>query len=117
MFSLWRQNQGENMADKDKTKDSHLKHDFMNPYDEYNSEVTHRFDIATKQWLTNGDFYQNKVIECLMKADIQCDETLIAEIENSLYFRFISWEYMYEEIDEYIEILKADKTHKQTPQV
>ena len=106
------------MADTNKTKDYHRKHnDFMNQYDEYNSEVTHRFDIATKQWLTNGDFYQNKVIECLMKADIQCDETLIAEIENSLYFRFISWEYMYEEIDEYIEILKADKTHKQTPQV
>ena len=117
MFSLWRQNQGENMADKDKTKDYHRKQDFMNPYDEYNSEVTHRFDIATKQWLTNGDFYQNKVAECLMKADIQCDDTLIAEIESSLYFRFISWEYMYEEIDEYIEILKADKTHKQTPQV
>lgn len=117
MFSLWRQNQGENMADKDKTKDYHRKQDFMNPYDEYNSEVTHRFDIATKQWLTNGDFYQNKVAECLMKADIQCDDTLIAEIESSLYFRFISWEYMYEEIDEYIEILKADKTRKQTPQV
>lgn len=117
MFSLWRQNQGENMADKDKTKDYHRKQDFMNPYDEYNSEVTHRFDIATKQWLTNGDFYQNKVAECLMKADIQCDDTLIAEIESSLYFRFISWEYMYEEIDEYIEILKADKTHKQTPQM
>ena len=105
------------MADTNKTKDSHLKHDFMNPYDEYNSEVTHRFDIATKQWLTNGEFYQNKVAECLMKADIQCDDTLIAEIESSLYFRFISWEYMYEEIDEYIEILKVDKTHKQTPQV
>lgn len=105
------------MADQDKTKDYHRKQDFMNPYDEYNSEVTHRFDIATKQWLTNGDFYQNKVAECLMKADIQCDDTLIAEIESSLYFRFISWEYMYEEIDEYIEILKADKTHKQTPQM
>ena len=51
----------------------------------------------------------------LEKADIQCDDTLIAEIENSLYFRFISWEYMYEEIDEYIEILKADKAHKQPP--
>lgn len=106
------------MADQDKTKDYHRKHnDFMNQYDEYHNEETHRFDMATKQWLTNGDFYQNKVAECLMKADIQCDDTLIAEIESSLYFRFISWEYMYEEIDEYIEILKADKTHKQTPQM
>lgn len=105
------------MADKNKTKDSHRKQDFMNPYDEYNSEVTHRFDIATKQWLTSGDFYQNKVAECLMKADIQCDKTLIAEIESALYFRFISWEYMYEEIDEYIEILKAEMVHKQPPQV
>ena len=61
--------------------------------------------------------YQSKVIECLKKADIQCDDTLIAEIESSLYFCFISWECMYEEIDEYIEILKADKTHKQPPQV
>ncbi|MCI7411482.1 hypothetical protein [Helicobacter bilis] len=103
------------MADKDKTKDSHRKHsDFMNPYDEYNNEATHHFDIATKQWLTNGDFYQNKVIECFIKADIQCNDTLIAEIESSLYFRFISWEYMYEEIDERIEILKAQK---QPPQM
>ena len=45
------------MADINKTKDSHFKHnDFMNQYDEYNSEVTHRFDIATKQWLTNENF-------------------------------------------------------------
>ena len=47
---------GENMVDINKTKDSHFKHnDFMNQYDKYNSEVTHCFDIATKQWLTNGD--------------------------------------------------------------
>lgn len=103
------------MADKDKTKDSHLKHsDFMNPYGEYNNEATHHFDIATKQWLTNGDFYQNKVAECLMKADIQCDDTLITEIENSYYFIFMCWEYVYEEIDERIEILKAQK---QPPQM
>lgn len=104
------------MADKDKTKDYHRKQDFMNQYDEYNSEVTHHFNIVTKQWLTNGDFYQNKVAECLMKADIQCDDTLIAEIESSLYFFFISWECMYEEIDWCIEILKADMP-QQTPQV
>lgn len=104
------------MADTNKTKDSYLKHsDFMNPYNEYNNEATHHFDIATKQWITSGDFYQNKVAECFIKADIQCDDTLIAEIESSLYFCFISREYMYEEIDWYIEILKADKAHKQPP--
>ena len=61
------------------------------------------------------ELLQNKVAECFIKADIQCDDTLIAEIESSLYFCFISWEYMYEEIDWYIEILKADKAHKQPP--
>lgn len=52
----------------------------------------------------------------MKKADIQCDDTLIAKIESSYYdFPFISWRYVYEEIDEYIEILKADKA-RQTPQ-
>lgn len=117
MFSLWRQNQGEKMADTNKAKDSHRRHkDFISEYNEYLNQKTHRFDIATKQWVTSGEFYQSKVIECLKKADIQCDETLIAEIESSLYFCFISWECMYEEIDCYIEILRqirhANSRHK-----
>lgn len=104
------------MADKDKTKDSHLKHkDYIDSYDEYNNEVAHHFDIATKQWVKSEEFYKSRAIECLIKADMQCDDTLITEIENSYYFMFICWEYMYEEIDEYIEILKAQKTQKQTP--
>lgn len=51
----------------------------------------------------------------MKKADIQCDDTLIAEIESSLYSPFTSWEYVYEEIDEHIEILKANMP-QQTPQ-
>lgn len=104
------------MTEKNKTKASHRRHkDFISKYNEYLNQKTYRFDIATKQWVTSGEFYQNKVIECLKKADIQCDDTLIAEIESSLYFFFISWECMYEEIDCYIEILKADMP-QQTPQ-
>ena len=102
------------MADTNKTKDSHRKHDFMNQYDEYHNEETHRFDMATKQWVKSEEFYKSKVIECFIKADIQCDEILIEEIENSYYFIFMCWEYAYEEIDECIEILKAQK---QPPQV
>ncbi len=106
------------MADKDKTKVSHLKHkDYIDQYDEYNNKETHHFDIATKQWVKSEELYKNRAIECLKKADIQCDEILIEEIENSYYFIFMCWEYMYEEIDEYIEILKANKTQKQTPQM
>ena len=104
------------MADTNKAKDSHRRHkDFISKYNEYLNQKTYRFDIATKQWVTSGEFYQSKVIECLKKADIQCDDTLIAEIESSLYFFFISWECMYKEIDWCIEILKADMP-QQTPQ-
>lgn len=106
------------MADKNKAKDFHLKHkDFISKYNEYISQETHHFDMATKQWIKSTEFYKSKAIECLKKADIQCDDTLIAETESSLYSPFTSWEYVYEEIDEYIEILKAQKTQKQTPQV
>ncbi|AWK61124.1 hypothetical protein HW260_08610 [Helicobacter cinaedi] len=56
------------MADTNKTKDSHRKHsDFMNPYDEYNNEATHHFDIATKQWITSGDFYKTRWLNALLK--------------------------------------------------
>lgn len=105
------------MADTNKAKDSHRRHkDLIDKMNEYLNQKTYRFDIATKQWVTSGEFYQSKVIECLKKADIQCDDTLIAEIESSLYFFFISWECMYEEIDCYIEILRqirhANSRHK-----
>lgn len=105
------------MTEKNKTKASHRRHkDFISEYNEYLRQETHHFDIATKQWIKSAEFYQSKAVECLKKADIQCDDTLIAKIESSYYdFPFISWEYVYEEIDEYIEILKADKA-RQTPQ-
>lgn len=97
------------MADKNKAKDFHRRHkDFISKYNEYLSHETHHFDIATKQWVKSEEFYKSKAIECLKKADIQCDDTLIAEIESSYYFPFTSWEYVYEEIDEYIETLKAN---------
>ena len=47
------------MADKDKIKDSHRK-DFISKYNEYLSQETHHFDMATKQWVKSTEFYKKR---------------------------------------------------------
>lgn len=51
------------MADKDKIKDSHRRRkDFISKYNEYLSQETHHFDMATKQWVKSTEFYKRKAI-------------------------------------------------------